>query len=50
VSKAINRLRRINVGEIKVGNAAKLLSTEVKAEQKEIMRKLGVSALPDAFP
>lgn len=49
VSKAIDRLRRIKVGEMRVGDTATLLATEVTAEQKEIMRKLGVPALPAAF-
>jgi len=49
VSKALDRLRQIKVGEIKVGDTATLLATEVTAEQKEIMRKLGVPALPAAF-
>ncbi|MCG2740398.1 MAG: transposase, partial [Syntrophaceae bacterium] len=50
VSKALDRLRRIKVGEIKVGDTAKFLATEVTAEQKEILRELGVSPLPAAFP
>lgn len=50
VSKALDRLRRIKVGEIKVGDTAKFLATEVSAEQKEILRELGVSPLPIAFP
>jgi antitoxin Phd len=49
VSKALDRLRQVKVGEIKVGDTATLLATEVTAEQKEIMRKLAVPALPTAF-
>ncbi|MCG2740783.1 MAG: IS1634 family transposase, partial [Syntrophaceae bacterium] len=49
VSKALDRLRRIKVGEIKVGDTAKFLATEVTAEQKEILTKLGVPPLPAAF-
>ena len=49
VSNALDRLRRIKVGEIKVGDTATLLATEVTAEQKEIMRELGVPPLPAAF-
>jgi transposase len=49
VSKALDRLRRIKVGEMRVGDTAKLLATEVTAEQKEIMRELGVPPLPAAF-
>ena len=49
VSKALDRLRRIKVGEMRVGDTATLLATEVTAEQKEIMRELGVPPLPAAF-
>jgi transposase len=49
VSKALDRLRQIKVGEIKVGDTSTLLATEVTAEQKEIMRKLAVPAFPTAF-
>jgi transposase len=49
VSKALDRLRRIKVGEMRVGDTAKLLATEMTAEQKEIMRKLGVPPLPAVF-
>jgi transposase len=49
VSKALERLRRIKVGEIRVGQTVKLLATEVTAEQKEIMRELGLPSLPAAF-
>ena len=50
VSKALDRLRRIKVGEMRVGKTTKLLTTEVTAEQKEIMRELGIPPLPAAFP
>jgi transposase len=50
VSKAIDRLRRIKVGQMRVGGASSFLATEVTAEQKKIMRELGVPALPTAFP
>jgi transposase len=50
VSKALDRLRRIKVGEMRVGDTATLLATEVTAEQKEIMKELGVPPLPAAFP
>ncbi|MBU4073797.1 MAG: hypothetical protein KKF28_00230, partial [Proteobacteria bacterium] len=50
VSKALDRLRRIKVGEMRVGGTSSFLATEVTAEQKEIMRKLGVLPLPAAFP
>ncbi len=50
VSKALDRLRRIKVGEMRVGDTATLLATEVTAEQKEILRELGVPPLPAAFP
>lgn len=49
VSKALDRLRRIKVGEIKIGNTAKLLATEVTAEQKAILRELSAPPLPAAF-
>jgi hypothetical protein len=49
VSKALDRLRRIKVGEIRVGDTAKLLAAELTAEQKGIMRELGVPSLPAAF-
>lgn len=49
VSKALDRLRRIRVGEMRVGDTATLLATEVTVEQKEIMRELGVPSLPAAF-
>ena len=49
VSKAIDRLRRIKVGEMRVGDTTTLLATEVTAEQKEILRELGVPPLPAAF-
>jgi hypothetical protein len=49
VSKALDRLRRIKVAEMKVGDTATLLATEVTAEQKEIMRELGVPPLPVTF-
>lgn len=49
VNKALDRLRRIKIGEIKVGDTATLLATEVTAEQKEIMRELGIPPLPVAF-
>jgi transposase len=48
VSKALDRLRRIKVGEMRVGDTATLLPTEVTAEQKEILRELGVPPLPAA--
>src|SRR5665647_1738958 len=50
VSKAIDRLRRIKVGKMRVADTTTLLATEVTAEQKEIMRELCVPALPAAFP
>jgi hypothetical protein len=50
VSKALDRLRRIKVGEMKVGDTATLLATEVTAEQKEIMKEWGIPPLPAAFP
>jgi len=50
VSKALDRLRRIKVGEIKFGNTAKLLAPDVTAEQKKILRELGVPPLPATFP
>jgi hypothetical protein len=49
VNKALDRLRRIKIGEIKVGDTTKLLATEVTVEQKEIMRKLSLPPLPSAF-
>ena len=49
VSKALDRLRRIKVGEMRVGDTSKLLATELTAEQKEIMKELGVPPLPAAF-
>jgi transposase len=49
VSKALDRLRRIKVGEMRVGDTATLLATEMTAEQKEILRELGVPPLPAAF-
>ena len=49
VSKALDRLRRIKVGGMRVGDTTTLLATEVTAEQKEILRKLGVPPLPAAF-
>jgi len=48
VSKTLDRLRRIKVGEMRVGDTATLLPTEVTAEQKEILRELGVPPLPAA--
>jgi len=50
VSKALDRLRRIKVGEMRVGDTSTLLASEVTAEQKEIMRKLVIPPLPVAFP
>jgi len=49
LGKALDWLRRIKVGEMRVGDTATLLATEVTAEQKEIMRELGVPPLPAAF-
>jgi len=49
VSKALDRLRRIKVGEMRVGDTAMLQTTEVTAEQKEILMELGAPALPAAF-
>ena len=49
VSKALDRLRRIKVGEMRVGDTSTLLATEVTAEQNEIMRELGIPPLPAAF-
>ena len=49
VSKALDRLRRIKVVEMRVGDTATLLATEVTAEQKDIMRESGVPPLPAAF-
>jgi transposase len=49
MSKALDRLRRIKVGEMRVGDTSSFLATEVMAEQKEIMRELGVPMLPAAF-
>ena len=49
VNKALDWLRRIKIGEIKVGDTTKLLATEVTVEQKEIMRKLSLPPLPSAF-
>jgi hypothetical protein len=45
VSKALTRLRRIKIGEMKVGDTTTFLATEVTVEQKEILRKLGVPPL-----
>jgi len=50
VSKTLDRLRRIKVGEMRVGNTTTLLATEVTVEQKEIMRELGVPPLHATFP
>ena len=50
VSKALDRLRRIKVGEMRIGGTSSFLAAEVTAEQKEILRKLGVPPLPAAFP
>ena len=49
VGKALDRLRRIKVGEIRVGQTVKLLAAEVTAEQKEIMKELGVYPFPASF-
>jgi transposase len=49
VTKALDRLRRIKVGEVKASGKISFLATEVTAEQKEIMKELGISALPAAF-
>jgi hypothetical protein len=49
VSKALNRLRRIKVGEMRVGDTSTLLATEATAEQKEILKELGVPSLPPAL-
>lgn len=49
VSKALDRLRRIKVGEMRVGGTSTLLATEATAEQKDILRELGVPPLPAAF-
>ena len=49
VRKALDRLRRIKVGEMRVGDTSTLLASEVTAEQKEILRELGVPPLPAAL-
>jgi transposase len=49
VGKAIDRLRQIKVGEMRVGDTTTLLATEVTAEQKQILRELGVPPFPAAF-
>jgi len=41
---------RVKVGEIGVGDTSTLLATEVTAEQKEVLRELGVPALPCLSP
>jgi transposase len=46
VSKALDRLRQIKVGEMRVGDTYTLLATEATAEQKEILKDLGVPSLP----
>ena len=49
VRKALDRLRRIKVGEMRVGDTSTLLASEGTAEQKEILRELGVPPLPAAL-
>ena len=49
VSKALDRLRQIKVGKMRVGDTSTLLATEATAEQKKILKKLGVSSLPPAL-
>jgi len=49
VRKALDRLRRIKVGEMRVGDTSTLLPSEATAEQKEILRELGVPPLPAAL-
>jgi transposase len=49
VSKALDRLRRIKVGEVKASGKSSFLASQVTAEQKEIMKELGISAIPAAF-
>jgi transposase len=49
VRKALDRLRRIKVGEMRVGDTSTLLASEATAEQKEILRELGVPPLPAAL-
>ena len=49
VRKALDRLRRIKVGEMRVGDTSTLLPSEGTAEQKEILRELGVPPLPAAL-
>lgn len=50
VRKALDRLRRIKVGEIRVGDTSTLLPSEGTAEQKEILRELGVPPPPAVLP
>jgi hypothetical protein len=40
---------KLSMGEIKIGNTAKLLTTEVTAEQKAILKKLCAPQLPAVF-
>ncbi len=49
VSKALDRLRRIKVGKMRVGDTFRLLTTQITAEQKEILGELGIPPLPAAY-
>ncbi len=50
VAKALESLRRIKVGEVKIGATTRLLTTELTSEQKEILKALGIRSVPGGFP
>ena len=50
VRKALDRLRRIKVSEMKISKKHIRLVMEVTAEQTEILKGWNITVLPAAFP
>jgi len=50
VSRALQSLQQIKVGELTVNGKRMRMATRITAEQKEILNRLGVKSIPAQFP
>jgi transposase len=50
VSKALQALQQIKVGELTVNGKRMTMATRITAEQKEILNRLGIKPIPAQFP